>query len=243
MRLDKLLADKGFGTRSEVKEFIRKGRVSVNGKTEKDAGVSVKDSDEVSVDGKKAFGLNEVSGPVWFMLNKPAGVVSATKDNNDRTVIELLEKEKIKDLYPVGRLDKDTEGMLLVTNDGELGHYLLSPKRHVSKKYYAKVNGILTESDAEAFRKGIEFKDFTSMPAELMVLSADETGNTCEAVIEVCEGKFHEVKRLVASAGCEVTYLKRIEFGPLKLDDTLAKGQYRRLDENEIELLKKAVGK
>lgn len=253
MRLDKLLADAGYGTRSEVKEMVHRGKVRVNGNIARDSGMSVSASDEVDVAGAAgaakgqpgagSVSLADVTRKHWYMLNKPAGIVSANVDRNDGTVIDLFKRENVKGLFTVGRLDKDTEGLLLVTDDGELGHYLLSPGREVEKTYYARVSGVLKNEHAEAFQKGFEFKEFTSKPAKLEIVSADETAGTSEALITVTEGKFHEVKRLVAAVGCEVTYLRRVKFAGLGLDEQLAAGQYRELTEDEVAALRKAVGK
>ncbi len=242
MRLDKYLANAGFGTRSEVKELVRKGRIAVNGAVVKDAGADIKDSDLVSVDGRQTSGTAELKKTHWYMLNKPAGLVSANSDGRDETVIGLFFGERNKDLFTVGRLDKDTEGLLLVSDDGELGHFLLSPSRHVEKTYFAKVKGELANDAVERLAGGIEFKDFTSKPAKLEISGADTDGLT-EVMITITEGKFHEVKRLIAAVGGEVKYLKRISFGPLELDDTLKPGEYRELTAEEIKMLRAAVGK
>ena len=243
MRLDKYLADCGIGTRSEVKEIVRKGRVCVNGAVVKDSGAAVSEADSVSVDGKALGGVGELTKKHWFMLNKPAGTVSANSDDRDATVIDIFKNEGLKGLFTVGRLDKDTEGLLLVCDDGELSHYLLAPSRSVEKTYFARVNGRLTPDAAERLSKGIEFKDFVSRPAKLEILGEDADNDTCEALVTVCEGRFHEVKRLIAAVGGDVTYLKRITFGPLKLDAQLKPGEYRALTDAEIRELKAAVGK
>ena len=243
MRLDKYLADCGIGTRSEVKEIVRKGRVCVNGAVVKDSGAAVSEADSVSVDGKALGGVGELTKKHWFMLNKPAGTVSANSDVRDATVIDIFKNEGLKGLFTVGRLDKDTEGLLLVCDDGELSHYLLAPSRSVEKTYFARVNGRLAPDAAERLSGGIEFKDFVSRPAKLEILGEDGDNDTCEALVTVCEGRFHEVKRLLAAVGGDVTYLKRIVFGPLKLDAQLKPGEYRALTDAEIRELKAAVGK
>ena len=243
MRLDKFLAGAGLGTRSEVKDMIRAGRVTVNSVTVKDGGMNVTDSDDIRLKGSERPLTNRNGRIHWFMLNKPAGIVSANSDMSDDTVIGLFAGEGIKDLFTVGRLDKDTEGLLLVTNDGELSHFLLSPGRHVPKTYHAVINGILADDAAEKLKNGIAFKDFTSAPAELVITATDREKCTCEADITVSEGKFHEVKRLIAAVGGEVTYLKRISFGPLMLDGSLKPGEYRILSNEEIRSLAEAVGK
>jgi 16S rRNA pseudouridine516 synthase len=243
MRLDKYLADCGIGTRSEVKEIVRKGRVSVNGAVVKDSGAAVSEADSVSVDGRLLGGVGELKKKHWFMLNKPAGLVSANSDEKDATVIDIFKNEGLKGLFTVGRLDKDTEGLLLVCDDGEMSHYLLAPSRNIAKVYYAKIDGLLAPDAAERLANGIEFKEFVSRPAKLEILSADADNNTCEAYVTVSEGRFHEVKRLIAAVGGEVTYLKRIAFGPLKLDESLKAGEYRELSGGEINELRAAVGK
>lgn len=173
----------------------------------------------------------------YIMLNKPAGVVSATEDKRDRTVLDLVKDARRKDLFPVGRLDKDTEGLLLLTNDGKLAHRLLSPKHHVAKVYYARVQGVMTEADVQRFKEGFAVDDeLTALPAELEILSVCE-GDTCEIRLKIFEGKFHQVKRMVQAAGKEVLYLKRLSMGPLVLDAALAPGEYRSLTEKEQEAL------
>ena len=242
VRLDKYLANSGFGSRSEVKELVRKGRVRINGSPVKDAGADVKDADSVEVDNKPTKGMAELGKPHWYMLNKPAGIVSANTDERDRTVIDLFEKEGNRKLFTVGRLDKDTEGLLLVSDDGELGHYLLSPSRHVEKTYLAKVKGTLAPDAVERTARGIAFKDFTSKPAKMEIKGTGQDGLS-EVLITLTEGKYHEVKRIVAAVGGEVVYLKRLSFGPLMLDEGLKPGEYRALTDNETELLKLAVEK
>lgn len=246
MRLDKLLANSGYGSRSDVKELVRKGRVTVNGTVVKDGSVAVSPSDTVEVrvpDGRECrVEAESVSKTHWFMLNKPAGFVSANSDRNDRTVIELFDKESVRGLFTVGRLDKDTEGLLLVTDDGELGHFLLSPRREVPKTYYAEVTGMMKPEYIRTFEQGIQFSDYTSKPAILEILETDEFSQTGKILVTVTEGKYHEVKRLVAAVGCEVSYLKRIRFAGLNLDETLLPGEYRPLSADEITALKVAAG-
>ena len=163
--------------------------------------------------------------------------------NRRACLLDIFGKEGLKGLFTVGRLDKDTEGLLLVCDDGEMSHYLLSPSRSVEKTYFARVDGLLAPDAAERLSNGIEFKDFVSRPAKLEILSEDTDNNTCEVLVTVCEGRFHEVKRLIAAVGGNVTYLKRIAFGPLKLDAELKPGEYRTLTDEEIRALKAAVGK
>ncbi|MDO4615815.1 MAG: pseudouridine synthase [Lachnospiraceae bacterium] len=234
MRLDKYLADMKVGTRSEVKSLIRKGRIAVNGETEKDPGRKIGEEDAVLFDGN----LLTYETYEYLMLNKPAGVISATEDPRQETVIDLLGEGHRKDLFPVGRLDIDTVGLLLITNDGELSHRLLSPKRHVDKTYYARLDGIVTEEDVCAFQAGLEVdEELTAQPAELRILSISEPEHTSEAEVTIREGKFHQIKRMFSAVGKEVVYLKRIRMGSLILDPDLPEGEYRPLKEAELEVL------
>lgn len=233
MRLDKLLANLGFGSRSDVKEIIKKGRVRVNSEIEKRPERDISVSDEVIADGMPV----SVKEFRYFILNKPAGVITATTDGRVKTVMDIVKGKGIPlDMSPVGRLDKDTVGLLLITNDGALAHSMLSPKKHVDKEYYAKVTGILDDTAVERFAQGIEFNDFTSLPADLTILSTDKAANASEALVTIHEGKFHEVKRLFAAVGCEVTYLKRTKFGPLVLDGGLPEGSFREISKEEVML-------
>ncbi|WP_310602808.1 pseudouridine synthase [Anaerosporobacter sp.] len=233
MRLDKYLADMGAGTRSEVKLFIKKGRVQVNNEVVTDANRKIETgSDIVCLDGRDISYVHYE----YFMLNKPAGVLSATEDKRAETVIDLITTSKRKDLFPVGRLDKDTEGLLLITNDGALTHSLLSPKKHVDKKYYAKVEGVVTEEDIELFSKGLQVDDeFLAMPAKLTILSQ---GELSEIILIIQEGKFHQVKRMFEAVGKTVVYLKRLSMGSLQLDESLQPGEYREVTEEELALLR-----
>ena len=234
MRLDKYLSDMGVGTRSELKKDIRKGGVSVDGEVVKDPGHGVDASSRVVFKGT-VIGYEEF---VYYMLNKPAGVISASEDDREETVIDLIPEPKRRDLFPVGRLDRDTEGLLLITNDGALSHRLLSPKHHVDKVYYAEVSGILNESDVELFAEGLVLSDgLECMPADLKIISVSEDEYTSEAEITIREGKFHQVKRMFSSVGAEVTYLKRLSMGPLSLDPDLEPGECRRLTADELEVL------
>ena len=235
IRLDKYLADMSFGTRTEVKQLIKKGFISVNGVVIKKPEVKVDHTDQVVVSGKEVI-YHEFE---YFMLNKPSGVVSATEDNLHKTVIELIDSNR-KDLFPVGRLDIDTEGLLLITNDGELAHDLLSPKKHISKTYYAKIDGYVTEKEKIAFQEGLDLGDFFTKPAELKVLSAQEGEQKCSEIeVTIYEGKFHQVKRMFEAVGMKVTYLKRISMGTLNLDPALELGEARPLSKEEVEQLKK----
>lgn len=246
MRLDKYLAEMGEGTRQEVKAFIRKGRVMVGGVPVKKPEAKVEEGkDQVTLDGREI----PYQKYLYYMLNKPAGVITATTDSRDRTVLDLLGEDRRKDLFPVGRLDKDTEGLLLITNDGPLAHRLLSPKKHVDKCYYAKVRGEVTGEDVEQFAQGLflaglgEEKEEKTMPARLEILKTVSTGGeedpgfVSEILLTIQEGKFHQVKRMFQAVGKEVLYLKRLSMGSLKLDPELAPGQYRELTKEEMERL------
>ena len=248
VRLDKFLADAGAGTRSEVKKYIQKGQVQVNGKPVKKPELKITEEDQVVMNGQEIHAAPEY---VYYLFNKPAGCVSATEDSRDKTVLDYIEeKDRRKGLFPVGRLDKDTEGFLLITDDGPLAHELLSPKKHVDKTYYAKVSGKVTEEDAARLAEGVDIgeKDLTR-PARLEILStwesgteSAEAGNNWESEIRLTihEGKFHQVKRMMEALGKKVTYLKRLSMGPLALPSDLPTGKYRPLTEKELELLKSA---
>ncbi len=238
MRLDRYLSEMGRGTRSEIRQWIRQGRIRVNGITAADPGIRIlTGEDTVEQDGAPVI----YEKYEYYMLNKPSGVVSATEDRRDMTVISLIGESRRKDLFPVGRLDKDTEGLLIITNDGELAHRLLSPKRHVDKVYYARVRGTVTQDEIRLFEEGIRVdEEFTAMPARLAVTEAD--GGISEILITIREGKFHQVKRMFEAVGMKVLYLKRLQMGPVTLDAALAPGEYRRLTEEEIQALKEAAG-
>ena len=236
MRLDKYLAEMGVGTRQEVKKQIRQGKVTVNGTVVKAADTKIDETcDEVTIGGSN---ISYVSYE-YYMLNKPGGVVSATEDRRDTTVIDLIKDKKRKDLFPVGRLDKDTEGLLLITNDGDLAHRLLAPKKHVDKVYYAKIDGMVTEEDVKRFAEGIDIgaeEEEMTRPAKLDIMKSAEES---EIRLTIHEGKFHQVKRMFLAVGKEVTYLKRERMGTLCLDENLKPGEYRLLTEEEIENVRK----
>lgn len=233
LRLDRFLAEMGVGTRSQVKELIRKGRVVVNEETVRKPEQKVRGSDRVCVDDKPVAYVEYE----YLMLNKPAGVVSATEDGRERTVLDLVADAARKDLFPVGRLDKDTEGLLLLTNDGGLAHDLLSPRHHVDKIYFARVDGCVTVQEVRKFKEGLKIGDEKpTMPAELEILTAREASS--EVLVTLQEGRFHQVKRMFEAVGMHVLYLRRIAMGPLKLDESLGAGEYRRLEEWEIQSLK-----
>ena len=231
LRLDKMLAHLGYGSRKDVKRIIRKGEVLVNGEVCKDDDFKVdSDIDEVVVFDESV----SYSEFVYIMLNKPSGVVSATFDNFKQTVIDLVSEYEKQKIFPVGRLDIDTEGLLLITNDGMLCHNLLSPKYHVDKKYYVEFSGQFKQEYYEAFEKGITLDDgYVTLPGQIKLIDS----NKAEVIIH--EGKFHQVKRMFLALNMEVTYLKRISFGSLVLDESLKLGEYRLLTEKEIEDLKR----
>ena len=234
MRLDKCLADCGLGTRSEVKSLLKAKRITVNGKVVTNGKVQVNpEVDELMFDGEKI----QYEEFVYIMMNKPKGVVSATEDNLHKTVLDLIDPIYFKKgVFPVGRLDIDTHGLLLLTNDGELAHRLLSPKKHVTKIYQARVEGVMTSEDATAFEKGIVLADGTQcLPAVLDILST--TQNESLVQIHLKEGKFHQVKRMVKACGKTVVDLERLTMGPLRLDKELALGESRPLTEEERQSL------
>ncbi|MBR1742666.1 MAG: rRNA pseudouridine synthase [Lachnospiraceae bacterium] len=239
MRLDKYLSGQGFGTRSEVKKLIKSGAVFINEVSVCDAGFQIREEDlengiSVSVQGKEVG----YKAHRYYMLNKPAGCLTATEDARGKTVMDFLplsapEKRK---LCPVGRLDKDTEGLLLITDDGDLAHRLLSPKRHVDKCYFAVIEGIVTEEDVEKFAEGLELS-FQALPARLKILEVDAEKKESRIEVTIQEGKYHQVKRMFGAVGKKVVYLKRISMGNLVLDETLKPGEYRELRREEVELL------
>ena len=228
-RLDKRLANTGKWSRKEARELIRAGRVRVNGESCRAPEQKVDESAPVTVDGASVA----EDRPVYLMLHKPAGVVSSTDEPGERTVLDLLGEEyRHIGLFPAGRLDKDTEGLLLLTNDGPLAHRLLAPKSHVDKVYCVETDGVLDETDVEAVRAGVTLADgYVCLPGELELISGNR------AYITLREGKYHQVKRMLAALGKPVTYLKRVRFGPLVLDEDLPKGGWRALTEGEREAL------
>lgn len=229
-RLDKRLVGTGNWSRKEAKELAKAGRVTVNGQAVRQSDVKVSDDDLIAVDGKPI----EAAGPVYLMLHKPVGLVSATEDAREKTVLSLLpERYQKLGLFPAGRLDKDTEGLLLMTNDGALSHRLLAPKSHVDKVYYVKVDGVLDAEDCAAVEQGMTLGDgYVCLPGHLELL---EDGRS--AHITIHEGKYHQIKRMMAARGKPVIYLKRLKFGPLELDEQLPKGGWRALTEAEISAL------
>ncbi len=233
MRMDKLLANMGFGTRKDVKKLMKSGSVHVNGETVKEGKVHVDpDQDLITVFGEKV----EYKSHIYLMMNKPQGVISATEDTEHETVIDLLLYEHAMfEPFPVGRLDKDTEGFLLITNDGQFSHALMSPKKHVPKTYVASVRGKVTEDDVKAFRSGVTLDDgYETKPGDLVIL---EQGPISEIELTITEGKYHQVKRMFEAVNKKVLTLKRTKIGTLSLDPELELGTYRELTEKEIDLL------
>lgn len=230
MRLDKMLSNMGVGTRKEVKEILKKRQVTVNDKVVKNGSQHIDEETDVVKVGEKVIQFQEF---IYLMLHKPQGYLSATKDKQDKTVIDLLGGEYSHyEPFPVGRLDKDTEGLLLLTNDGDLAHQLLSPAKNVEKTYFAQIKGKVTEADAQAFKIGVEIDEgYKTKPAALIIIKSDEES---EIELTITEGKFHQVKRMFKAVGKEVTYLKRIRMGDIILDPTLPLGKCRELTKVEI---------
>ena len=235
MRLDKFISNMGLGTRTEVKKMISKGRVVVNEEVIKKAGFLIDpENDKVFLDEMiVAYDL-----AVYIVMNKPVNVISATTDNKHDTVIDLVrETYGNRKLFPVGRLDIDTEGMILITDDGRWSHELMNPKKHVEKKYYARIEGIVSEKEINLFSEGIVLLDETECkPGKLELIS--EKDGISEVYITITEGKYHQVKRMFEAVDMEVVYLKRIKIGGLDLDDTLELGDYRELTEEEMKKIK-----
>lgn len=232
-RVDKVLSNLGYGSRAELKKFCKQGLVFVNGKAVSNPGLQVDtDIDEIVFNGEK-INYREF---IYLMMNKPDGYISATFDKHDSIVLDLIDDEYLVfEPFPVGRLDKDTEGLLVLTNDGQLAHRVLSPKKHVPKTYYAKIDGKVTEEDIEAFKQGVVLDDgYETMPSELVILKSDDIS---EIELTIHEGKFHQVKRMFESVGKTVVYLKRLSMGALKLDETLELGEYRELTDEEVKLI------
>ena len=233
MRIDKYLCDCGIGTRKEVKSILKSGSVCVNGKVCKDASMHINETEDTVTCAGKALTYQKY---IYLMLNKPAGVVSATFDKHLPTVLDLIpDTYKHFDVFPVGRLDIDTTGLLILTNDGQLAHRMISPKHHVAKTYYADIDGKVDDTDTAAFADGVTLDDgYVCMPGELHILKSDAQS---EIELTIYEGKFHQVKRMFEAVGKRVTSLKRLSMGGIVLDASLAEGQIRPLSEQEIELL------
>mgnify|MGYP000922520033 FL=1 len=233
-RLDKIIANLGYGTRKEVKLLIKNDAIKVNGIVAKDGAMHVDPLNDVIEVGGQVLNYRKF---IYLMMNKPHGVISATYDNRHKTVVDILPEEyKSFGLFPVGRLDADTEGLLIMTNDGQLAHELLSPKKHVPKRYYALVAGKVTEEDVLKFREGVVLDDgYKTMPAHLDILVSDDFS---EIELVIYEGKFHQVKRMFEVVGKKVKYLRRIAMGSLALDENLQAGECRELTEDEVNMLK-----
>lgn len=230
LRIDKILSNVGYGSRAEIKKYCKYGIIFVNGEVVNNPGLQVDpENDEIIFDGEKV-NYREF---IYIMLNKPGGYISATYDKFDPIVLDLIDPSYLVfEPFPVGRLDKDTEGLLVLTNDGQLSHRVLSPKKHVPKTYYAKVEGKVTNEDILEFEKGVVLDDgYKTMPSKLNILKSDEIS---EIELTINEGKFHQVKRMFESVGKKVVYLKRLSMGNLKLDESLSLGEYRELTLDEI---------
>lgn len=230
MRLDKFLCDTAGLTRTEAKNAVKKGQIAVNGQVQKAADFKVKENtDTVTFQGKPL----SYAAFHYYILHKPAGVITATEDKKESTVMDILREEKVKNLFPVGRLDKDTEGLLLVTDDGELAHNLLSPKKHVDKEYLVKVRDSISEDDCRKLSEGVDIGDEKpTAPAKVERVAEKEI------LLTIREGRFHQVKRMLQAVGNEVLYLKRLSMGSLRLPEDLEKGTYRPLSEEEIYKIK-----
>lgn len=235
-RLDKVLSNMGYGSRKDVKKFIKDGLVKINGEVVKKNDIKVKPYEDEIIIGESKVDYREY---IYLMMNKPQGLVSSTKDPLTETVIDILADEYlIFDPFPVGRLDKDTEGLLMISNDGKLAHELLSPKKRVDKKYYAEVDGIVEEEHIEAFKEGVVLDDgYKTLPAKLEIL---ESNVFSKVYLTIQEGKYHQVKRMFEALSMKVIFLKRIEMGTLKLDTSLSPGEYRELTDEELTLLKES---
>ncbi|WEV45768.1 pseudouridine synthase [Streptococcaceae bacterium ESL0687] len=236
MRLDKFLANMNLGSRTEVKKDIKKGQVTVNGQVIKSDKHQInEEADQITFRGQ----LVNYQKYFYYLLNKPAGYLSAKTDTRDKTIMDLFKaSDRRDDLFPVGRLDKDTEGLLLVTNDGDLAHRLLSPKKHVPKLYQAEISGIMTGDDIKLFAEGLTIDGGElCLPAELELVSVNPQEDTSLIRLTLHEGKFHQVKRMVKAVGKKVTYLERLGMGNLMLDDNLKRGAYRPLSDKDLEKL------
>ena len=237
-RLDKVISNMGFGSRKDIMKAVRDGRVMVNNKVVKNRAMKVDPyEDKIQFDNQ----IIEYRKYIYLMMNKPSGVVSSTYDPSNRTVLGLLEVEHlIFEPFPVGRLDKDTEGLLLLTNDGKLAHSLLSPNRKVPKTYYAELRGVVEEKHIDKFKEGVILDDgYKTMPSELEIIESDTVS---KIKLTIYEGKYHQVKRMFQSIGMQVIYLRRISMGNLKLDYNLHLGEYRELTKEELEELIKEKG-
>ena len=229
MRIDKFLANSGIGTRKEVKELLKRKMIKVNDEVISEAKIHIDEDNDIVTFGGERIEYKEF---LYIMLNKPQDVISATDDERHRTVLDLLEESLTKvGLFPVGRLDKDTEGLLVLTNDGKMAHELLSPKKHVPKRYYVELKKPLSEDEAEILENGVDLETFTTKPAKVEFITEDKV------YIIISEGKYHQVKRMFKCVGNRVLYLKRTGMGNLGLDESLKPGEYRELTSDELILL------
>lgn len=238
LRLDKFLAEALCESRSDVRKYIKYGKITIDGEK------CIKADTKVNTEKNTVFlGTKEVKykGFIYIMLNKPADVVSATEDKDFKTVIDLIKKEdKVKGLFPVGRLDKDTVGLIILTNNGSFAHNTLSPKKHIAKTYYVELDGKIENNSVESFKDGISIKDKDGKEIKLKSASLEILNSSDEiskANITITEGKFHQIKKMFATIGLKVTYLKRLKFGDISLDEALAEGEYRFLNEKEMEYI------
>ena len=236
MRIDKFLANMNVGSRKEVHQLIKKGIVAINGQTIKTPKEKVAETDEVTVNGEKIV----YQKYHYFLMNKPKGVLSATEDRSQRTVISLLKpQDQYQGITPVGRLDKDTTGLLLLINDGQLNHELLAPNKHVDKIYRAKIAGVADDETVKTFASEMTLGDGTKLkPAELKILAQDEEHDSSEIEIKIREGKYHQIKRMFGAVGMKVVELERISMGNLKLPEDLKRGNYIELSLDEVNKIK-----
>lgn len=233
LRIDKVLSNLGYGSRADLKKYCKQGLIKINGKTISNPGTQVDtEIDKIEFDNKEV----KYREFIYLMMNKPDGYLSATFDKRDPIVLDLIDSSYLTfEPFPVGRLDKDTEGLLVLTNDGQLAHRVLSPKKHVPKTYYAKIDGLVTDEDIKAFEEGVTLDDgYETMPAQLKILKSDDLS---EIELTIHEGKFHQVKRMFESVGKKVVYLKRLSMGKLILDESLNLGEYRELTDDEVKLI------
>ena len=233
LRIDKILSNLGYGSRADLKKYCKQGLIKINDKIISNPGMQVDtDVDKIEFNNE----IVKYREFVYIMMNKPDGYLSATFDKKDPIVLDLIDKSYLAfEPFPVGRLDKDTEGLLVLTNDGQLAHRVLSPKKHVPKTYYAKIEGKVTEEDIKAFEEGVTLDDgYETMPAQLKILKSDDLS---EIELTIHEGKFHQVKRMFESVGKKVVYLKRLSMGKLMLDENLGLGEYRELTDEEVKLI------
>lgn len=239
VRLDKILGNMGYGSRKELKKIIKYGLIKVDGEVVKKSSIHVNPYESIiEINGE----IVEYREKIYIMMNKPNGVISATYDNRHNTVIDLLEEKYLSfNPFPMGRLDIDTEGLLIITNDGKLSHDILSPKKHIPKTYYAHIRGEVKEEDVEAFKEGIILDDdYKTLGSHLEI---EESGEVSKINLTIFEGKFHQVKRMFEARNKKVLYLKRIAMGRLRLDDNLELGEYRELSDQELDLLKNSIAK